>query len=82
MTKDGNKFGITDGNIKNGQTVEEACDDILKAIYLKRFKVVIGSFKYYIFPKLVNFSETLYTTYLGIYYKSQIKTLEAARKGV
>lgn len=39
----GENFGKTDTNIENGLTVEEACEDMIKAIYLKRFQLIVGS---------------------------------------
>ena len=37
MTKDGKKFGLVDKNIEKGIKVENAVDDMIKAIYTKRF---------------------------------------------
>jgi len=42
----GELLGKTDGNIEKGIPVEEAVEDIMKAIYLKRYWVTIGSIYY------------------------------------
>jgi hypothetical protein len=55
----------TDDNIGKGIPVEEACDDIMKAIYLKRYWVSLGSLYYQIGPKLSALSEN-FTYYLGV----------------
>jgi short-subunit dehydrogenase len=59
----GENFGKTDKNIENGLTVEEACEDMIKAIYLKRFQLIVGSAFYQVAPKLLFLSEIL-TKYL------------------
>lgn len=43
MTGDGKTLGKTDANIANGISVEEACQDLLKAIYLKKYWITLGS---------------------------------------
>lgn len=42
----GELLGKVDDNIKKGIPVEEACDDIMTAIYLKRYWVSLGSLYY------------------------------------
>jgi short-subunit dehydrogenase len=42
----GDLLGKTDDNIGKGIPVEEAVEDIMKAIYLKRYWVTIGSLYY------------------------------------
>ena len=49
----GNSFGLRDTNHQKGIPVEDACEDIIKAIYLKRYWITIGSFKYVIGPKFI-----------------------------
>ena len=46
MTADGKTLGKTDSNISSGLSVEEACEDLIKAIYLKRYWITLGSFYY------------------------------------
>jgi len=71
----GELLGKTDDNIGKGIPCEEACDDIVKAIYLKRYWVIIGSLYYQLGPKFTPLSENL-TYYLGVNkYSSQVKTL-------
>jgi hypothetical protein len=41
-TGDGS-FGKTDKNIAEGMPVDEAVEDLVKAIYLKRFQIILGS---------------------------------------
>jgi hypothetical protein len=43
LTGDGKLLGKTDSNIENGIPVEIACEDIIKAIYLRRNQIIIGS---------------------------------------
>ena len=45
------KMGKMDSNIKNGCTVEEAVSDLVKAMYLKRYWIHLGGFKYWITPR-------------------------------
>lgn len=46
MLGNGEKLGKVDENIKKGIPVDEACKDILKAVYLKRYWVTLGSLYY------------------------------------
>jgi dehydrogenase/reductase SDR family protein 7B len=46
MMGNGDKMGKVDENIKKGIPVEVACEDILKAVYLKRYWVTLGSLFY------------------------------------
>jgi hypothetical protein len=76
----GELLGKMDDNIKKGIPVEEACDDIMKAIFLKRYWVTLGSLYYQIGPKLSVLSES-FTYYLGVSkYQSQMDTFERAKK--
>jgi hypothetical protein len=43
MLGNGEKLGKVDANIKKGIPVEECCQDILKAVFLKRYWITIGS---------------------------------------
>lgn len=58
MTADGKALGKTDSNIENGISVEEACEDLLKAIYLKKFWITLGSLYYQIAPRIMQISES------------------------
>lgn len=42
----GEKFGKIDSNIANGMKVQDCCEQIMKAIALRRTEVVIGSLKF------------------------------------
>ena len=76
----GDLLGKTDDNIGKGIPVEEACEDIMKGIYLKRYWVIIGSLYYQIGTKFTPLSENL-TYLLGVNkYQSQIKVLQKAKK--
>jgi len=55
----GEKLGTTDSNLEKGIDVEIASLDILKAVYLKRHWIVLGSLYYQIGPKVCYFSENL-----------------------
>jgi short-subunit dehydrogenase len=46
------KFGKTDSNIENGIPVDLACEDLIKAIYVKRSWITLGSAYYSILPKI------------------------------
>ena len=70
LTGEGIPLGMTDKNIENGISVENACDDIIKAIYLRRNRIIIGSPFYQIIPMLCALSETL-TYYLGKFNAKQ-----------
>lgn len=59
LVGEGVAFGKTDSNIANGQTVEEACQDLIKAIYLKRFWITLGSPYFVLAPRLLGASEFL-----------------------
>jgi len=59
LQADGSKFGKTDQNIAEGIPVEEACEDMIRAIHLKRFWIIIGSLFYQVGPRLLQMSETL-----------------------
>lgn len=65
MTADGKPLGHTDSNIKNGLSVEDACDDLIKALYLKRFWIILGKPYFQILAKVVNLSENL-TYYMSL----------------
>ena len=60
MVGKGVAFGKTDSNIANGLTVEAAVDTLVKAIYLKRFWITLGSLYLVISPKLLGLSESAY----------------------
>lgn len=60
----GQTFGVDDCNIESGMTVQYAVDILIKAMYLKRNQVTIGSFFYYILPKLCFLSES-FTNLVG-----------------
>lgn len=72
-------MGTVDENIGKGIPVDEAVRDILKAIYLKRFWVTIGSFYYYISPKILSLSENLTTFANKKLYKKQVRVMNEAK---
>ena len=80
MLGNGEKLGKVDANIKKGIPVEECCQDILKAVFLKRYWITIGSLQYQVIPKLAALSETLTGILARHYYKKQMKTLQNAKK--
>lgn len=53
MTGSGEKFGKVDGNIKKGQPVGEACDHIMRAMYLGLTEVMIGDWLVQLLPYLM-----------------------------
>lgn len=68
MTGTGEKFGKIDSNIANGMRVEDCCEQIMKAIVLKRTEVIIGGLQFQILPFLVPF-ETLVSVLMDKLYK-------------
>ena len=80
MLGNGEKLGKVDENIKKGIPVDEACKDILKAVYLKRYWVTLGSLYYQICPKIAALSENVTGAMGRYYYKKQMNTLEKAKK--
>jgi len=64
MVGKGVAFGKTDSNIANGLTVEAAVDTLVKAIYLKRFWITLGSLYLVIAPKLLGLSESAYNHFV------------------
>ena len=62
-------LGKMDSNIKGGVPVNEAVSDLVKAMYLKRFWIHLGGFKYWITPRVLVLSETLTSIYGKWYHK-------------
>ena len=52
MIGEGKKLGKTDSNIENGIPVDLACEDLIKAIYIRRSWITLGSLYYIVMPKL------------------------------
>jgi hypothetical protein len=73
---DGEKNGKMDSNISSGISVESAVNDLIKAMYLRRHQLVIGGFKYWIYPRFLNMSETIYKMYGKFYFKKQLKACD------
>ena len=46
MLGSGDLLGTVDTNIESGMSVENACEQIVKAIYVKRYWITIGSLYY------------------------------------
>ena len=80
MLGNGDKLGKVDANIEKGIPVSEACEDIVKAVFLKRYWITIGSLYYQIAPKIGALSETLTGIMGRRYFKKQMKTLQNAKK--
>jgi hypothetical protein len=64
MVGKGVAFGKTDSNIANGLTVEAAVDTLVKAIYLKRFWITLGSLYLVLAPKILGLSESIYNHFV------------------
>ena len=76
---DGQTFGKTDENIEKGLTVEEACDTLVKAMYLKRNWITLGGYYYILAPKIAGLSETI-TKYASISnFKQQKEALKNSK---
>ena len=69
-TGSGEAFGKLDDNIKSGMSCEDASEIILKAIYLKRSQIIVGSFFYWIIPKIAFLSSTMNDFFSSMKYKS------------
>lgn len=76
LVGEGKQFGKTDENIKKGLTCEYAVKILVKAMYLKRHQIVLGSFYYYIVPKLAALSENLNFYAVRINVKQQVDALK------
>ena len=76
MIGNGEKMGEMDKNIAKGITVQEAVDDLIKAMYLRRHQLVIGGLYYWVAPRFLNLSETIYRLYGKWYMKKQLKACE------
>jgi short-subunit dehydrogenase len=59
LVGDGVAFGKTDKNIENGILPEKAVNVLIKAMYLKRKWITLGSMYYILLPKLMFVSETI-----------------------
>lgn len=57
MVGEGVAFGKTDTNISGGIPAPEAVETLIKAMYLKRKWITLGSLYYIIVPKLMFISE-------------------------
>jgi hypothetical protein len=79
MLGNGELLGKVDSNIGSGIPVESACEDILKAIYVRRLWIIVGSLYYQIGPKICYFSETVQKIFGKSKYKSQLKVLKNAK---
>ena len=59
LVGEGVSYGKTDANINDGIPVDVAVDSLLRAMYLKRSQIVLGSPFFFWVPKLLYLSETL-----------------------
>ena len=72
VTGSGKKFGKTDINTKNGMKVEDCCEEILKALNLKRTEVMIGNLSVHLIPLVAQFE--FLTSMIGDWqYKKHLK---------
>ena len=76
---EGEKMGVMDTNIAKGMAVDEAVQDLLKAMYLKRHQIVIGGFYYWIAPRFLNISETIYSYYGKWYFNKQLEVCDISK---
>lgn len=77
---EGKKLGKTDSNIENGIPVDEACEDLIKAIYTRRAWITLGSTYYQILPKLPVFlGEKIAKKLFHNNYKQQMAAINEAR---
>lgn len=59
--------------------LEKAVDMILKAIYLKRLDMVVGSWFYYLIPKIAFLSSSFNNLACNFKYKGQLKVMNKAK---
>ena len=73
MTGTGEKFGKLDSNIKNGMSVKEASDQIIRALTVGRTEFIVGDLSVQVLPYLALW-EWLVGKISDMKYKSQLKT--------
>ena len=49
---EGVSFGNSDSNIENGIPVDVACEDLIKAIYLRKHWITLGSTYFQVVPRI------------------------------
>ena len=52
LVGEGASFGSSDSNIENGITADVACDDLVKAIYLRKHWITLGSTYFQVVPRI------------------------------
>mmetsp|Transcript_27942 Transcript_27942/g.20927 ORF Transcript_27942/g.20927 Transcript_27942/m.20927 type:complete len:167 (-) Transcript_27942:33-533(-) len=78
-TGSGEAFGKVDENIEKGMPVDKAVNIILKAVYMKRAEVTVGSLFYQIIPTLMFASTWLRDFANDVKYRSQLQVKEKAK---
>uniref|UniRef100_A0A7S3CJH3 Uncharacterized protein n=1 Tax=Strombidium rassoulzadegani TaxID=1082188 RepID=A0A7S3CJH3_9SPIT len=79
LVGEGKALGKTDANIGQGIPVEEACDDIVRAIYLRRRWVVIGGPYFQVVSKVANLvPEGLQRRMMAKNYKQQVAAISSS----
>jgi short-subunit dehydrogenase len=79
-TGSGQSFGKVDDNIGSGMPVDKAAEIILKATYLKRHEVIVGSMGYWFITRLCYLSTIVNTIAGDVKYRSQIKVMNKAKQ--
>lgn len=69
---EGVAFGKTDDNIAKGLSCEKAVGWLLKAMFLERHQIVLGSLYYLVLPKIAAISETANFFFCRLNLKQQV----------
>jgi len=72
LSGSGEKFGKLDSDIKNGMSVEECSDQILRALTVGRTEIVVGNLAMQLTPLIAQFD--FLCDFVGkMYYKKQLE---------
>ena len=77
LVADGSTYGMQEDYIKEGMSSDECARQIIKAMYLRRSSITLGSWYLYFAPKILFVSESLNTWYLTLsYHKKKQDVIE------